>query len=170
MPNYVEHDLYPEYEGDDYKIVLEEFHQFWMNHIENMSETLVPHPPERATINAPIDAWKKANPGKDPFFDGMPNKPKDWFNRGGYNWCCENWGSKWGMNDLKCEEEHEVYTFSTAWSPSIPLYDALAKRFPQIPFKICYFEHGMQFSGEIKYENGKQISHEKVKYFGRRGG
>ena len=49
-----------------------------------------------------------------------------------YDWSCENWGTKWNACDSQYstkDPEHVIW-FDTAWSPAVPVFEALAKRFP----------------------------------------
>ena len=50
---------------------------------------------------------------------------KDGFNSGGYEWCIENWGTKWGIYDCTIVRENLSknngaikYKFNSAWSPA----------------------------------------------------
>lgn len=74
-----------------------------------------------------------------------------------YNWCVNNWGTKW---DVKDDSENPTYTrpnpntikmsFDTAWSPAIPFYEHLES----LGFNVraMYYEPGMCFCGV--YEDG----------------
>ena len=58
--------------------------------------------------------------------------PKDGFNKGGYYWCVEHWGTKWpasgvGLDRDVWPENSESsgsvsFHFSTAWSPPSPRF------------------------------------------------
>lgn len=100
---------------------------------------------------------------------------KDWYNSGGYDWCIEHWGTKWGFYEIELEcadfEEGEIrYTFQTAWSPPIPVIQAMSKRFPSLSFALDYFEGGMGFMGSFMYENGQEVDSGTAPYHGNRGG
>jgi hypothetical protein len=84
-------------------------------------------------------------------------KIKDGFNSGGYEWCIENWGTKWSAYDLSVSEQTDriVINFMSAWSPPCPIIAKLAELFPSLTFLYKYEEGGMDFSGFQKYENGK---------------
>jgi late competence protein required for DNA uptake (superfamily II DNA/RNA helicase) len=60
--------------------------------------------------------------------------------------------------------------FYTAWSPALPLYAALAKRFPTCDIRIMYYESGMAFKGKLVYKNGKCTLNTSSNYRGSRGG
>jgi hypothetical protein len=57
-----------------------------------------------------------------------------------YEWCCENWGTKWNAcasaieHDLEDDlQEHEVTVqFETAWCEPMPIFEALHEKFPRL--------------------------------------
>ena len=163
MSNHVEHDMYIEGKLEDVK----EFHEWIKPFIENegkgISANLVPFPPEREIINKKATELHRA----------------DWFNSGGYEWCCNNWGSKWGIYSLQVVEEPNdygsdfssgIYCFNTAWSPSLPLYRKLAEKFPKLEIRITYFERGAEFHGFYEFKEGELKEHKEAEYYGSRGG
>ena len=114
--------------------------------------------------------------------DGMaPNCPqcggfaKDGYNRGGYEWCITNWGTKWGLYDVELtegdfENGRLEYTFQSAWSPPVPVVQAMSKQFPSLTFALDYFEGGGGFMGSCLYENGQEVEAGQAPYHGNRGG
>lgn len=78
------------------------------------------------------EAWHKANPRPD---------VKDGYNSGGYEWCIQHWGTKWGFCDTAryIRPRSVVYTFNTAWSPPVPLIEKMSDMFPKLTF-ILNFE------------------------------
>lgn len=53
-----------------------------------------------------------------------------------YEWCCENWGTKW--NACSCSEVNEnskTISFQTAWSTPFPVMKKLSEMFPNI--EVC---------------------------------
>jgi hypothetical protein len=72
-----------------------------------------------------------------------------------YAWNTHHWGTKWNA----CEGEisyftaHDgtaimEFTFDTAWSVPKPIWDKLPGLFPDIVFKMFFFEEGWSFAGE----------------------
>ncbi len=64
---------------------------------------------------------------------------KDW-----YDWRCAHWGTKWDAYD-SCGEWGVTsvdLVFSTAWSHSLPIIQALAKEFPSLNFNVVYCDEG----------------------------
>jgi hypothetical protein len=116
--------------------------------------------------------------GGESMFPNCPNcdgSAKDGYNRGGYEWCIENWGTKWGLYDIELVEDDSdngrlEYTFQSAWSPPAPVIQAMSKRFPSLNFALEYFECGGGFMGSCEYEDGQEVSAGEAPYHGPRGG
>jgi len=107
----------------------------------------------------------------------------DGYNSGGYNWCCDSWGTKW--NAYEVDRRGCSLFFQTAWSPPAPVIIALAKMFPDVTFHLEFFERGMGFAGgftclgrcDYADETGEQFEAGKVvrewytnEYRGSKGG
>ena len=63
-----------------------------------------------------------------------------------YDWCCENWGTKWNSYDGNVTDDG--IGFNTAWSPPSPVITALSKQIGK-PLRLIYDESGMDFCGEV---------------------
>lgn len=70
-----------------------------------------------------------------------------------YDWCCENWGTKWNAEDVNIDGES--ISMLTAWAPCIPVIAELAKRFPEAELTHTWYETGMLFCGCRVYQNGE---------------
>ena len=58
-----------------------------------------------------------------------------------YDWCCDNWGTKWNACDVFCEwlSDYELsYTFNTAWSAPYGVFEKIAEDYPDISFEVLY--------------------------------
>lgn len=100
-------------------------------------------------------------------------KLKGGYNSGGYDWCVKNRGTKWNFCEtVLCKETEKklVYSFDTAWSPPIPVIQKMAERFPELRFKLNYYECGSGFKGTLICEKGKTVKNETLNYKGNRGG
>ena len=90
------------------------------------------------------------------FTDLHGEQPKDGYNQGGYEWCCNNWGTKWGLCNaegfINKEKKRIFYNFDTAWSPPEPLVRKMAEMFPELEFTLKFWESGMGFRGTTKYK------------------
>jgi len=101
---------------------------------------------------------------------------RDGFNRGGYEWCCNNWGTKWGICNAEVVQEvlegngYIDYRFDTAWSPPIPIIMKMSEMFPGLRFILRYFECGCAFNGIYICEKGGVAEDRTGEYFGGRGG
>jgi len=97
----------------------------------------------------------------------------DGFNSGGYNWCVQNWGTKWNACDAEVVRNYPcsvLIGFQTAWSPPIPVIQKLSELFPGCMFTLQYYECGMAYQGRVKFKEGEQIVLVEGKYKGSQGG
>ena len=97
----------------------------------------------------------------------------DGFNSGGYEWCIENWGTKWGICSAEITDELEselAYFFESAWAPPTPVILEMSRKFPTLSFELRYFEQGVGFNGIFVAENGEVLKDIEAEYFGNRGG
>lgn len=82
-----------------------------------------------------------------------------------YEWCCENWGTKWNLNgddDVQLERNsptHAILHFYTAWAPPVPVVSKLAEMFPMVEMRLEYYEPGMGFAGTLVLAGGVEVSH-----------
>ena len=87
---------------------------------------------------------------------------------GGYEWCINNWGTKWNNEEksvgINLENEKLNIYFLTAWSPSLPVTIELAKLFQELEFIHLYEEGLNDFSGKLVCKNGEVISNEQSAY------
>ncbi|NIM99447.1 MAG: hypothetical protein GTO24_15665 [candidate division Zixibacteria bacterium] len=86
---------------------------------------------------------------------------KDGFNNGGYDWCCENWGTKWGICDPRIENADDWiirYSFDTAWSPPKPLIVKMSEMFPKLIFELKYEEPNDGLYGLFIVEGGEIVT------------
>lgn len=126
----------------------------------------IPYPEEFAEPDRKTREYCKEHKGfVAPFKDG--------YNSGGYEWCIQNWGTKWGASETEIIKETSRsvrYTFQTAWSPPIPVVREMSRKFPSLRFRIRFWEGGMGFQGNWIFKAGKDIKHEEKDYKGGRGG
>ena len=89
-----------------------------------------------------------------------------------YEWCCTNWGTKWGDNqthlvhedlctpfgtadDTEVSLKKVMLRFDSAWSPPIEGMDVVASKYPDIMFDLRYWEPGMGFQGFKVWGSGE---------------
>jgi len=179
MPNYVYSQLYISCEKK-YKKELIKFRDFAKGYRGGMfdEETLldahkfIPYPKkylEADRLRGKLDlvryekdelkkAFMKKELSKEDIIAYNDDDFKDGFNSGGYNWCCSNWGTKWGFCDVSLEEEQEDelhYSFSTAWSQICPVILKMSEMFPNLEFTYTFEEEGVAFAGEQTFFNGE---------------
>ena len=92
---------------------------------------------------------------------------KDW-----YEWCCSNWGTKWGACDFdwtsfftendKVEDDAKYINayFQSAWSPAEGLVREISKQFPTLVFSIVYTEESDAFVGCSVFRDGNLLGEE----------
>ena len=111
---------------------------------------------------------------------------QDGYERGGFQWAMEHWGTKWGLVDVEVDpaseelltdtefagesESYLFYTFRTAWSPPDALIEAMASQFPTLRFSLAYFECGMGYQGLLVVEGLQVKADVTTDYRGDRGG
>lgn len=69
-----------------------------------------------------------------------------------YHWSIANWGTKWNACDVTQDHIGErgfIIYFDTAWSPPVPVVEALIDRFPEADIRLSYMEPGVGFAGEV---------------------
>lgn len=67
-----------------------------------------------------------------------------------YDWCLENWGTKWDCCGASVEDDDTSlrYYFQTAWSPfSYKLFEKMCSMYPALEFRLLYTDHSMVFLG-----------------------
>lgn len=67
-----------------------------------------------------------------------------------YDFCCREWGTKWGAYGLVIEKEEEevlVLFYETAWSTANPIFDKLNEMYPTLTFMQHVLDEGMNFGG-----------------------
>jgi hypothetical protein len=54
-----------------------------------------------------------------------------------YEWSLQHWGTKWNACDARYSDlDQNIIHFDTAWAPPIPIFEAVAKLFPEHEFLI----------------------------------
>lgn len=83
----------------------------------------------------------------------------------GYEWCIQNWGTKWGayntiLKDQEWHGEGQVsYQFNTAWStisPEVCLQMSILN--PGLYFELNYFESLMGFQGTRRWHDNRILA------------
>ena len=77
-----------------------------------------------------------------------------------YDWSIKNWGTKWNSRDTYVSGNS--ICFWTAWSPCLPIIEAMSKLFPDVIIDYWYEESGDGFCGREVYLSGKQLYTEEA--------
>jgi hypothetical protein len=93
----------------------------------------------------------------------VTDKMPDW-----WYWRNQNWGTKWDVEKttyptvrLRADGKAEIaFVFDTAWSPSLPVSEAIARKFPNTIVAHAYDEAGMDFGGFVVWADGKMAEDE----------
>jgi hypothetical protein len=129
---------------------------------------IIPYPKKYARQDA-----KAAAHNKKVQKTGKGKWMKDGYNSGGYQWCIDNWGTKWGMYDFSSITHYQksmlVQCF-TAWSPPTPLIQKLGELFPDLKFTLRYYEGGSGFKGVYQVKGKKVLQDQSEDYRGSKGG
>lgn len=110
--------------------------------------------------------------------DEWRSRPHDSYNHGGYEWCCENWGTKLNAYNCKAlsvptEEEPHLpisLAFETAWAPAKKIAAEIARRWPNARVSLNFWERGMAFQGTATWKGGDVEVEFEAPYHGHRGG
>jgi hypothetical protein len=78
------------------------------------------------------------------------------FTDGGYSWCLQNWGTKWGDCDteITVNDDYLVLKYQTAWSPALEGLEQISAMFPTLTFQTDWVEEGWGFIGAASFQNG----------------
>jgi hypothetical protein len=73
-----------------------------------------------------------------------------------YDWRCDNWGTKWNANDTKIVRKSDAIklSFETAWGAPIPIFKAIAARFPKLRIEGSFIEEYHHFGADVLCQNG----------------
>lgn len=164
MPNHCEQDLYVRGPGDDVDRLIASVAD---GKDAFSANKIIPYPERWAKLDAECEALRKRR-------DAGENVivPRDGYNSGGYEWCIENWGSKWGAfkSSVRRTRRGATFHFTSAWSPITKLIAVLSEQFPTLTFELRYFERGMEFQGVARVAMGRVATDERSHYSGTRGG
>lgn len=74
-----------------------------------------------------------------------------------YSWCCANWDTKWPACGVEYDGNRAI-KFDTAWSPAMPIFEKLAKDFPDITIVWLYTIEGWQNFSVTVIHDGELVS------------
>ena len=72
-----------------------------------------------------------------------------------YDWCRENWGTKWNVSDTYIIDDTEI-EFSTAWSCPVNIFKELSKQFSGVEIAVDFADEDIGSNcGKITFLNGE---------------
>ena len=72
-----------------------------------------------------------------------------------YDWCCENWGTKWNANNTYVVDDNEV-EFDTAWSCPVNIFKELSRQFSGVEIVVEFADEDIGSNcGKITFLNGE---------------
>jgi hypothetical protein len=114
---------------------------------------------EREDLDAFLSECFSTNQDKRKFLDfekiiPLGEEGDDWFEQH-----CERWGTKWNVRECDIDDAEGSVTvwFETAWSPPIPIMEALTTQYTALSFTLEYNEGGMGFRGVFESQEGEVI-------------
>lgn len=161
MPNHCETDMYIRGSDEDVAAFAK-----WLEEIEPLNRdicrALLPYPEHFAKMDeeAAVFNWSSkedeaTRKAAAEAYQAKYGHTKDGYNSGGYEWCNGKWGTKWGIYDVDFTPHTKrgaLLSFRSAWSPpSVAVFQALAKKFPNLTFEIEYFEGGAAYCGGMTF-------------------
>ena len=74
-----------------------------------------------------------------------------------YDWCYQNWGTKWDAYDFSTNEVDEEcgyaeYEFFTAWAPADGIYNKIVEKYPDVSISWFFDEPGMEYAGYLPHD------------------
>ena len=168
MPNHCETDLI--ISGP--KAILNEIVKKYFNEKGELNcDAVIPYPSKYKKLDEIAHTWNIQN--KDNPKANWSKRPTDGFNQGGYEWCCENWGTKWGTyqgQEIVEKARSVSFSFSSAWAPPTPVVNKLAQMYPKASFTMKSYERGAGYKWESVWKNGEITKDVESPYRGSRGG
>jgi hypothetical protein len=125
-------------------------------------------------LKAIADKGSANDPNKtNSFLQSLIPMPKEYeslegYNSGGYEWCINNWGTKWAESSIEMSGENFgdtgqiTYQFDSAWNPPLEGYDKISQMFPELTFIHFWDEPGMAFCGIRVTKDGEEIMMEEI--------
>lgn len=79
---------------------------------------------------------------------------KDYGSTTWYDWCVENWGTKWDAS--RCKSDQNTIIFETAWATPEPIFEKLSEEFPNDVIQVEYADecYSNNNNGKLYYQYG----------------
>jgi hypothetical protein len=100
-----------------------------------------------------------ADNGEHISFEKILPKPKD-IGDGWYDWCIENWSTKWDVNET-FEDENGYICFDTAWSTPALVILHLSEKYNDLSFEVLYADEDLGSNcGRYVFKGGDEIEYD----------
>lgn len=73
-----------------------------------------------------------------------------------YKWCLKNWGTKWDAINWTTTHEGRLH-FDTAWTTSTPIFEAIARQYPDAEFRVIYVDEDLGQNLGIHFINHGRV-------------
>lgn len=74
-----------------------------------------------------------------------------------YDWCCENWGTKWNATNTCIVDDTEI-EFETAWSCPVEIFKELSKQFKNVEIEVSFADEDIGYNcGYFTMLNGEFV-------------
>jgi len=167
MPNWCHSELNVSGSKEDIK----KFKELFMEDKRIVNSKIIPYPRELELLdkvhnthsNNPYQPTEEEKKELMVIYLTGKYEKSDGYNQGGYDWCCENWGSKWGICQCEILEETEEninFIFESAWSPSTPLIKEMSKKLPNLTFGYNCQEETLDYAFDSTWKGGEEIEYE----------
>jgi len=90
-----------------------------------------------------------------------------------YEWCCENWGTKWNACEVELDRENKTLSFDTAWAAPEGIITALANKYPDLEWEWTYADEDTgcntgiytHTAGVLAFTNVENLSNEAYELY-----
>jgi hypothetical protein len=75
-----------------------------------------------------------------------------------YDWCCNNWGTKWDVEGQEAgvSKGKLGYTFDSAWAPPSQAIERISEMYLTLKFVLHFVGEGNEFSGTEQFVAGER--------------
>lgn len=138
--------------GEKAKEVLEKTVTNMFSRNQEWVQTVFQRAMERAYKRGRFNSNKMYNDGRQYVNNYMKYGCTTW-----YDWCCNNWGTKWNAYSNEQEDEDTI-SFETAWSNPEPVMLKLSEMYPEAIIEHWWADEDMgNNDGYRVYQGGKII-------------
>lgn len=127
-----------------------------------------------AILPLPEELINTTAPNPDPEADKSKELIAKYGSCDWYDWCIENWGTKWNATAIddwyvSKKKTSAQISFDTAWSQPTNWLIAASKMFPNLSFDLEFYEEGNCFIGHYDIKNGEFVTKEEPDWDSKEG-